>query len=313
LTDQGVLELREITKNYGKITAVDSLSLDFFPGEILGLLGPNGAGKTTTINLVAGLLSPDKGEILLDGIPVAEYDYDYRSRIGVCPQENVHWKRLTPIEQLGFLGRMYGLKRDQIRKRSQLLLEEMGLGEVSKRQAGKLSGGMQRRLNIALALIHNPEILILDEPEAGLDPQSRIKVREYIRMLAVDKTIILTTHNMDEAYRMADRVAIIDYGKLLVIDDPEALLSKVGEGDVLEIEIIGEGLQGDSHDLNFPNQVQSLVLGDIVQIRGLDLVNSLPEILSHIERINLQAGEIRLRKNTLEDVFIQLTGRRLRD
>jgi ABC-2 type transport system ATP-binding protein len=208
---------------------------------------------------------------------------------------------------------MYGMPPALIRERSQILIEVLGLIDVARRLTGKLSGGMKRRLNIALALIHDPQILILDEPEAGLDPQSRINIREYIKSLAINKTVILTTHNMDEAHRMADRVAVIDQGKLLVIDTPDALVARVGDGDVLEIEIAGFGSGQEDFILDLPDQSQKFLLGDMLQIRGLDLVNHLPGILSSLEKAGIQIGEIRLRKNTLEDVFIQLTGRRLRE
>ena len=170
------------------------------------------------------------------------------------------------------------------------------MGSAAHRLAGKLSGGMQRRLNIALAMIHDPQILILDEPEAGLDPQSRICVREYIRSLANSKTLILTTHNMDEAQRMADRVAVIDQGRLLVLDTPEALVSRVGEGDVLELELNNPGVRRKLLTLDLPEQLSSQVVGDMIQVRGLDLVNQLPVLLSRLEKQDLIVSEIRLRK-----------------
>ncbi len=168
-------------------------------------------------------------------------------------------------------------------------------------------------MNIALALIHDPEIVILDEPEAGLDPQSRINVREYIKTLAKDKTIIITTHNMDEADRMADRVAIIDQGKLLVLDTPDALKQTVGKGDVLEIDLTARPDQVGKALAFMDDRAQILFVGDMVQIRTLDLVNMLQQILANLDEHGIQIGDIRLRKNTLEDVFIQLTGRRLRE
>ena len=293
--------------------AVKDLSLDVQAGEIFGLLGPNGAGKTTTINLISGFLKPDAGEVLLHGQPIVGVEGDNRARIGICPQENVHWKNLTTTEQLHFMGDMYDMNSTLIRSRISQLLQSLGLVEVKDRLAGNLSGGMQRRLNIALALIHDPEILILDEPEAGLDPQSRINIREYIRSLAREKTVILTTHNMDEADRLTDRLAIMDQGELLVLNSPEALKASVGEGDVLEIvlEEIPMGL--DSVDLDLDERVQVTLIEGLLQIRALDLPNLLQGILSRLDELGLQTGDIRLRKNSLEDVFIQLTGRRLRE
>jgi len=208
---------------------------------------------------------------------------------------------------------MYGMKPPLIRERCLLLLDALGLSESANQLAGTLSGGMQRRLNIALALIHDPEIVILDEPEAGLDPQSRISVREYIKSLAVEKTVILTTHNMDEADRLADRVAIIDRGELLVLDSPDALKQTVGEGDVLEINLLESTDQIEQALSLLEDQGQILVVDDVLQIRALDLINQFQSILAALNEKNVQTGDIRLRKNTLEDVFIQLTGRRLRE
>ena len=309
--DQILLEIKNLSKSYGDLIAVNDLSLEICAGEVFGLLGPNGAGKTTTINLISGLLKPDAGEVFFSGERFATGGAAVRSKIGICPQENVLWKKLTPSEQLIFLGNMYDLKPSYIRQRSEILLDELGLTAVANQMAGTLSGGMQRRLNIALALIHDPELLILDEPEAGLDPQSRVSVREYIKSLAAEKTVVLTTHNMDEAERMADRVAIIDKGKLLVLDTPDELKQTVGEGDVLEISIKNPAMiKGVLPYLN--EWAQALMVDDILHIRALDLVNQLQNVLTHLEKGGILFGDIRMRKNTLEDVFIQLTGRRLR-
>ncbi len=313
MANSGFLQLKHISKTFGKVLAVTDLNLNILRGEVFGLLGPNGAGKTTTINLISGFLKPDSGEIILDGNPIYGFDGDYRVRIGICPQENVHWNKLTIAEQLHFMGDMYGLKPVSIESRTNELIRSLGLGEVKNRLAGNLSGGMQRRLNIALALIHDPAILILDEPETGLDPQSRISIRNYIRSLAREKTIILTTHNMDEADRLADRLAIMDHGELLVMDTPEQLKGKVGEGDVLEIILEEIPVGVDPISLNFDERVQVTCVEGLLQIRGLDLPNLLKKILSRLEQVGIQTGDIRLRKNTLEDVFIQLTGRRLQE
>ncbi len=236
-----VLRTEGLTKRYGDLTAVKDLTLEVYEGEVFGFLGPNGAGKTTSINMMCGLLKPDAGRVLVRGVPMDNGDDEVRARVGVCPQEIVLWERLTCLEQLQFIGQMYGLGGELARRRGEQLLEELDLVAKRRVQARALSGGMKRRLNLAMALVHDPEIVVLDEPEAGLDPQSRIKVREYIQSLARSKTVILTTHNMDEADRVADRVAIIDHGELLVLDTPEALKRSVGEGDVVEIDLDGLG------------------------------------------------------------------------
>jgi ABC-2 type transport system ATP-binding protein len=311
-----VLRTEGLTKRYGSLTAVKSLSLEVQEGEVFGFLGPNGAGKTTSINMMCGLLRPDGGRVLIRGEPIAGGSADVRVRVGVCPQEIVLWERLRCLEQLQFIGQMYDVPAAEAHRRGLKLLEDLGLADKRDAQARTLSGGMQRRLNVAMALVHDPEIVVLDEPEAGLDPQSRVKVREYVQSLARKKTVILTTHNMDEAERVADRVAIIDHGELLVLDTPEALKRRVGEGDIVEI-----ALPRPAADVE---QVRK-ALGDLVAhaaldaprttvtVRALDAVGKLPRILQALSGAGLQPGQVSVRENTLEDVFIQLTGRRLRE
>jgi ABC-2 type transport system ATP-binding protein len=313
LSGEIVLDLQQLTKSFGDVVAVDNLSLQIREGEIFALLGPNGAGKTTTINLIAGLLKLDQGQIIYKGRIRTANKIELKKTIGVCYQENVHWNKLTPSEQLIFLGRMYGISPKIIRDQSRYLLAELDLEDNAHRQAGNLSGGMQRRLNIALALIHNPDLIIFDEPEAGQDPQSRIKIRDYIKSLARDKTVILTTHNMDEAERLADRVAIIDLGKLLVLDSPDTLIKQAGEGDVLEISFSEQISVNESINLGLDRPVEMQIVGNTLQIRALDLINLLPRIIDSLSKQGIPTQDIRLRKNTLEDVFIQLTGRRLRE
>jgi len=307
-----VLQTQSLTKHYGSLTAVQDLSLEVHEGEVFGLLGPNGAGKTTSISMMCGLLRPDSGQVVIHGKPIADGDADVRARVGVCPQNIVLWGQLTCLEQMVFIGEMYGMKRKSVAQRSEQLLKELDLTEKRDQRARTLSGGMQRRLNLAMALVHDPEILVLDEPEAGLDPQSRVLVREYVKSLARRKTIILTTHNMDEAERMADRVAIIDHGKLLTLDTPEALKRTVGEGDVLEIET-GEGGVRSALSVVAKIAPQVSSTNHTLVIRARGVVELLPAILDALRSVDAHPGEVRLRANSLEDVFISLTGRRLRE
>ncbi len=306
-----VIQTRNITKRYGSLTAVENLSLDVYEGEVFGLLGPNGAGKTTSINMLCGLLKPDSGEVLVHGKTITDGDAEVRSRVGVCPQNIILWNNLTCLEQMQYVGELYGLNGKTVRQRSIQLLKDLDLEEKKDKRARTLSGGMQRRLNLALALIHDPEILVLDEPEAGLDPQSRVLTREYIKGLAHHKTIILTTHNMDEADRMADRVAIMDHGRLLMVDTPAALKHKVGEGDVLEIELDNDPAQALNALLPIVPGVSTNNHTLVIRARGV--VELLPAILEALQRVGTHPGEVRLRANSLEDVFISLTGRRLRE
>lgn len=309
------LEVRKLVRSYGNLLAVDGLSLQVRQGEILGLLGPNGAGKTTTIRMICGLLRPTSGDVIVQGKPLASGGRaEIRSRVGICPQENILWTKLTCFEQLVFSARMYNVRGTLARARADGLLAEMGLESKRNSLAGRLSGGMKRRMNVILALMHDPDILVFDEPEAGLDPQSRILVREFIRNKSREKTVIVSTHNMDEAERIADRVAIMDSGKLLLLDSPEKLKKSIGEGDILELK------------LQTPNPAalgkaeKSLVHAgykvggnDLLwTVRAMDLVPKIHEIYGILEREGIKVHEMKIRENTLEDVFIHLTGKSLR-
>lgn len=314
MNTQPILQVEHLTKHYGSLTAVNDLSLAVLPGEVFALLGPNGAGKTTTISMICGLLAPDCGKVLLRG--AALHGKDARRRVGLCPQEVIVWPKLTCMEQLQFVGQLYGLTAAAARSAGKQLLADLGLREKRDQLASKLSGGMQRRLNLALALIHDPEIVVLDEPEAGLDPQSRVRVRDYIRSLARLKTVLLTTHNIDEAERLADRAAIIDHGSLLALDTPDALKARLGRGDVLEIGLPAEPGDPDlllKTLLPVDSEISATLTPRGVTLRALDLATKLPKILAVLNDLGLAPTEVRLRPNTLEDVFIQLTGRSLRE
>ena len=311
-----LLVLSHLSKAFGSVQAVEDLSLEVRAGEIFGFLGPNGAGKTTTISLICGLVKADAGTVALNGYGTRSSEHA-RGRIGVCPQSIMLWEKLTCLEQLEFIGEMYGAPRHAARRRGADLLETFGLAEKRDRLAETLSGGMQRRLNLALALIHEPDLLVLDEPEAGLDPQSRVMVREYIRDWAKSKpgrTVIFSTHNMDEADRLVDRLAIIDHGRLLVLDTPEALKRQYGQGDVLEIRLKPDGC--------LPEAVLpalGALAGDAryaagrLEIHRRGAVEMLPAALDALRQAGFSPAEIHLRENTLEDVFIALTGRGLRE
>ncbi|HEY9075363.1 MAG TPA: ABC transporter ATP-binding protein [Anaerolineaceae bacterium] len=313
-----ILKTEHLYKKYGSLQAVHDLSLEIYEGEVFGFLGPNGAGKTTSINMMCGLLKPDSGTVTIHGKPVTNHDSTTRSRVGVCPQEIVLWERLTCLEQLIFIGQMYGIPTTIAHQRSERLLEELDLVEKRNKQARTLSGGMQRRLNLAMALVHDPEIVVLDEPEAGLDPQSRVKVREYIHSLARRRTVILTTHDMDEAERLADRVAIIDHGSLLVLDTPQELKKRAGSGDILEISLRSTPSEPLSQLIQamlstLPGEPRFTCSGNQITLRVLDGANVLPSVLSILTNLQVGVEDIHLRANSLEDVFIHLTGRRLRE
>jgi ABC-2 type transport system ATP-binding protein len=310
-----VLEVKNLVKDYGNLRAVDHLSLEVYQGEIFGFLGPNGAGKTTSIRMMCGLLSPTSGEVLISGRSLtAGQSAEVRSRVGICPQENILWSKLTCYEQLVFSARMYNVPGRLARERAGSLLERMGLEAKRNKLASTLSGGMKRRMNVILALMHDPEILVFDEPEAGLDPQSRVMVRDFIREMARQKTVIITTHNMDEAERMVHRVAIIDSGKLIRLDTPDNLKRSIGQGDILELKLYpreGGTLQLAERaltELGFDVTMED----NSCQIRSLDLVPRIHEICLLLEKEKVAVGELNVRENTLEDVFIHITGKSLK-
>ncbi len=317
------LRISDLTKSFGDLIAVDRLSLEVRRGEIFGFLGPNGAGKTTTIRMMCGLLVPDSGsvEILSGGTYFSKALAS--SMIGLSPQSIVIWETLTCLEQLTFMARVYNLDRVLARRRSMDLLEAFGLQEKRNKLGKTLSGGMQRRLNIALALVHQPEILFLDEPQAGLDPQSRVMVREYIRSLAGKTTVILTTHDMEEAEKLSDRICIIDRGRLLVLDTVESIKDRLGEGDLIEIEVEGEPGRAADDLQNMESWMKDSGLVPsstplVIKDRSLTCVSTqatsvLPQILQEVDRRGFRIGRLRVRQKTLEDVFIHLTGRGLRE
>jgi ABC-2 type transport system ATP-binding protein len=309
-----VIRVTNLTKHYGSLTAVNSLNLDIYLGEIFGILGPNGAGKSTSINMICGLIRPDAGEIRIKGTP-AMHNLRLRNSFGLCPQDLILWPKLTCLEQLAFVGEMYDMPARDARKSGMRLLDQLGLSARSRSIAATLSGGMKRRLNICLALVHDPEVVVLDEPEAGLDPQSRVMVRDFIRSLRKNKTVILTTHNMDEADRLSDRVAIIDNGNLLLTDTPENLKKTAGTGDVLEFILHNHTDHNLQLALERLKQISpNIQLGeDSFLLRERNAIELIPQITVCLQEESVAISEIKMRANTLEDVFIQLTGKRLRE
>jgi len=307
----------ELTKVFpGEVRAVDGLDLNIRRGEVFGFLGPNGAGKTTSIRMMTGLLKPTSGKVIIEGEQIEKITGESKKRIGVCPQDIVIWELLTTIENLTLIASMYNIPLKQGRERAEWLLEELQLSEKKNALAGNLSGGMKRRLNVAMAMIHDPDIIVLDEPTAGLDPQSRLVVTGLIDRIKKEekKTIILTTHMMEIADQLSDRVAIIDHGKLLRLDTPENLKNQIGAGDVMDIALADEsrnnvaietlgGLQG----------VEASELRGRVVVKALDVARRLPEIFQVLDSTGAKVSDISLRRNTLEDVFISLTGRKLRE
>jgi ABC-2 type transport system ATP-binding protein len=315
-----IIEVRDLKKYFGKgeklVKAVDGISLEIHENEIFGFLGPNGAGKTTSLRMIIGLLKPDAGNISINGQDPHKNGKELKKMLGIIPQSLTFYDDLTVEENMWFLAKIYDVPKEEAKNRIDSLISKVGLEEKRKHLARNLSGGLQRRLNLILGLVHDPKIILCDEPTPGLDPQSRVAVWEVIKDLpSQGKTVILTTHFMEEADRLSDRVAIIDHGKILVLDTPKKLKSSIGEGDLMEFSLNEEG--------NLDSLVQSLktfegiedtyISSGYVVIRALDVVSRLSRILNFIESQNWTVENMAIRSTSLEDVFINLTGRALRD
>ncbi len=225
-------------KNYGDVRAVDGLSLEVPEGQLFGLLGPNGSGKTTTIKVLCGLLKPTGGSAFVGGYEVGKSDGKVKELIGVCPQEPAVYSALTGRENVELFGDLHSMPKEELRRRADEYLEKLGLADDANRKVGKYSGGMQRRISLIMAIIHNPSIAILDEPTVAMDPQSRHVVWDLIRELkAQGKTVILTTHSMEEAEELCDRVGIIDHGKLIALGTPKELKEMFKARDLEDVFI----------------------------------------------------------------------------
>jgi ABC-2 type transport system ATP-binding protein len=309
-----MIETIDLTKRYEDLMAVDGLNIRIKKGEVFGFLGPNGAGKTTSIKMMVGLLRPTSGKILVNGKDVQSID---KETIGICPQELMLWENLTCKESLNLMADMYNVPKDIRDLRVKKLLDDLYLSEKADTVVSKLSGGMKRRLNLALSVIHEPEVVVLDEPSEGLDPQSRRVLWNYIRSMRDEegKTVILTTHLMDEADQLSDRIAIIDHGKLIRLDTPENLKKEIGEGDIVDIKLSDISLNQNLIDL-FTDQedvISAVEVNGRIIIRALNAVGKLPMMMQIVEKLNARVADISIRQNTLEDVFIDLTGTGLRE
>lgn len=301
-----MLKVSGLTKRYGDTEVVRGLDLDVRRGECFGLLGPNGAGKTTTLRLLLGLVEPDAGQIELAGIPVPARAREARMKIGVVPQMDNLDPDFSVRENLIAYGRYFGMSRAIIAARVPELLEFAGLASKADAQITQLSGGMKRRLTLARALVHDPDILFLDEPTTGLDPQARHLIWQGLRRLInAGKTIVLTTHFMDEAERLADRLAILDHGRVVVEGAPRALIESHIEPAV--VEVYGEGLK--NWTLNIAAGVcrRTETVGETL----FCYTDDAPRVIDALKQV--PALRYLHRPSNLEDVFLKLTGRDLRD
>lgn len=301
---------RAISKRYGSLTALESFDLTVERGAIFGLLGPNGAGKTTLIRILTTLLRPDGGVARIEGLDTARQGREVRRLIGVVPQENSLDRYLTARENLELHARLHGMARGRYRERIDHLLELFGLAGRQHDFPDTFSGGMQRRLVVARALVHEPALLFLDEPTTGLDPQSRRAVWDYIRSIAGTMTIFLTTHYLDEAEQLCDRLAIMDHGKLIALGSTAELKSQLSGGVVYRIEFAPGGER-------FAELLRPLACVRELTVDGcrvevsLERWECLSEVLAALNGADVRS--ISLREKSLEEVFISLTGTGVRE
>ena len=302
-----------LTREFNDLTAVDHVTLKIKKGELFGLLGPNGAGKTTFIHMLSTILPPTEGTAKVAGFDIHQNPDSVRAAIGIVFQDPSLDNRLTGRENLDFHGRVYGMDKIQREKRIDEVLKLVELEKRANTLVQTYSSGMRRRLEIARGFMHHPKILFLDEPTLGLDPQTRRKIWEYIQMLnkQEETTILLTTHYMDEAEYLCDRVGIIDYGKVIALDEPEKLKDEL-EGDIVSLEVpqpkkYAEVFRG----RKYVKEVK--VVGDYLYLTVRGGEKTIPKLIDIIARRGGKVRSVGLRSPTLEDVFIRYTGRGIRE
>ena len=302
---------RSLTKTYGDLTALDSFDLEVEQGSIFGLLGPNGAGKTTLIRILTTLMRQSRGEAFIEGLDTRSAGRDIRCMIGVVSQENSLDRYLTARENLELHARLHGMEKRLYKRRIDDLLELMGLSGRQKDFPDTFSGGMQRRLVVARALVHQPRILFLDEPTTGLDPQSRRAVWDYVRSLAGSMTIFLTTHYLEEAEQLCDKIAIMDHGRLIAIGSTQELKDRLTGATVYKIEFAPQEVDRYAELLGSMSCVVNIKQMENIVTVTLECWECLAEIVTALNGAPVR--RISLQERTLEDVFISLTGEKVRE
>jgi ABC-2 type transport system ATP-binding protein len=309
-----MIEVERLRKNFNSLLAVDDVSFSVAEGEIFGLLGPNGAGKTTTINMICGVLKPDGGRVLIGGKDIWLEAKTVKQGLAVVPQEIAVYEDVTARDNLNFWGSLYGLRGGALQSRVDEALTRVGLADRAGDKVKGFSGGMKRRLNLCMGLLHRPRVLLLDEPTVGIDPQARLNILDVVREVAASGTAVLyTTHYMDEAQDLCDRIAIIDHGRILTVGTLDELTRLAGEAEVLRLsgrfdgETARECLGAVGGVRVLKADLGMAVLS--VEAGGPGLLAVLPKILE----LNLEVDDVSIQQPNLQSVFISLTGKELRD
>jgi ABC-2 type transport system ATP-binding protein len=308
-----LLQVRDLSKRFGEIQAVDRDSFEVRPGEIYGLLGPNGAGKTTTISMICGLLKPDAGSVMVAGVGFWTDPRAARRLMGVVPQELAVYEELNGRENLEFWGRIAGLGATEARQRAGELLEALALVDRAKDAVKHYSGGMKRRINLGCALMHRPRLLLLDEPTVGIDPQARANILEFVRgLVAAGTGILYTTHYLEEAETLCERIGIIDHGRLLAEGTLAELRQRTGEGQFFTLEAPLDGVD----PAGWPGFLERF---SVVQRTDRQLVvasigpRDPAECLRDLLALPVRIENVTLKRPSLNDTFLRLTGRELRE
>ncbi len=308
-----LLRVKGLSKAFGAIRAVDSVSFEVRPGEIYGLLGPNGAGKTTTISMICGLLKPDAGEVLVAGEAFWSDPQKAKRIMGVVPQELAIYEELSGRENLEFWGRMAGLSARDATSRATELLEALTLADRAKDPVNTYSGGMKRRINLGCALLHRPQLLLLDEPTVGIDPQARLNILDFIcRLRASGTAILYTTHYLEEAEKLCQRIGIIDHGRLLAEGTLAELQERLGGDRVFVLEADFKNTSPEEW-AGFPKRFRVIQKSErqlvVASIGARDPSDCLRDLLD----LPVKTENVTLKRPSLNDVFLQLTGRELRE
>ncbi len=309
-----MIQVEALSKRYGTLQAVDRISFEVREGEIYGLLGPNGAGKTTTLSMISGLLEPDDGRVLYDGIDLRADPLKVKQELGVVPQEIALYDELTARENLRFWGGLYGLSGAKLKDAINSALELVGLTARADDQVKKYSGGMKRRLNVSMGLVHRPRVVMMDEPTVGIDPQARANILDVVRDIAKSGTTILyTTHYLEEAEEFCNRIAIMDHGKILAEGTLAELKRMLGEGEIVTVsgsfdpDVVRVQLQGLEAVQVITAEADRLVLS-----AASDGGGAVP-LLSRILGGPLEVESVSIQPPSLNGLFLKLTGRELRD